>query len=80
MRFMRKKEQDERAMEHVTTKTSSYSVLLPTYNERDNLPLMVCLIADAFEKAYVYYVERRDCCALLLVVSIKSDYICWSSL
>lgn len=32
---------------------ATYSVILPTYNERENLPLMVCLIAKGFEDAYV---------------------------
>ncbi len=27
-----------------------YSVILPTYNERDNLPLMVGLLDDVFTK------------------------------
>lgn len=27
-----------------------YSVLLPTYNERENLPLIVWLLVDTFEK------------------------------
>jgi len=30
---------------------NKYSILLPTYNERKNLPYMVWLIADAFEKS-----------------------------
>ena len=29
-----------------------YSVLLPTYNERDNLPICVWLIVRAFEQQY----------------------------
>jgi hypothetical protein len=28
----------------------TYSVILPTYNERDNLPLMVWLLNKAFEE------------------------------
>jgi dolichol-phosphate mannosyltransferase len=27
-----------------------YSILLPTYNERENLPLIVWLIVDSFKK------------------------------
>ena len=34
--------------------SSSFSVILPTYNERENLPLMVCLIARGFEDAYAH--------------------------
>lgn len=30
-----------------------YSVLLPTYNERENLPLIVYLLVQTFEKMYV---------------------------
>lgn len=30
-----------------------YSVILPTYNERDNLPLIVYLINKAFVDMYV---------------------------
>jgi hypothetical protein len=31
----------------------SYSVLLPTYNEHENLPLMVYMLDDVFTKKYV---------------------------
>lgn len=30
-----------------------YSVILPTYNERKNLPVMVYLLATAFAEQYV---------------------------
>ena len=30
-----------------------YSVLLPTYNERKNLPIIVWLLAKTFEEKYV---------------------------
>ncbi len=29
-----------------------YTVLLPTYNERENLPLIVWLLMRAFDEAY----------------------------
>jgi hypothetical protein len=32
---------------------NKYSVLLPTYNERQNLPIMIDLLVDAFEKKSV---------------------------
>eukprot|EP00039_Didymoeca_costata_P001055 m.49295 g.49295 ORF g.49295 m.49295 type:complete len:102 (-) comp10608_c0_seq2:655-960(-) len=32
-----------------------YSVLLPTYNERDNLPLIVWLLVDTFTKQKLDY-------------------------
>ena len=38
----------------VTTRSkaggSKYSVLLPTYNERDNIALIVWLLVETFEK------------------------------
>lgn len=34
-----------------STSGCKYSVLLPTYNERHNLPIMVYLLAEAFENA-----------------------------
>lgn len=42
----------------MATKKDKYSILLPTYNERENLPLITWLIVQAFEKTYViwYYV------------------------
>lgn len=36
---------------------SKYSVILPTYNERKNLPVIVWLIAKTFTEKYV---ERPD--------------------
>ena len=32
-----------------------YSVLLPTYNERENLPLIVWLLVREFTKAFVFF-------------------------
>ena len=34
-----------------------YSVILPTYNERENIPLIVCLISRGFEDACVHLVS-----------------------
>jgi len=34
---------------------NKYSILLPTYNERENLPLIVWLIAEAFSKSGYQY-------------------------
>ena len=33
--------------------TNKYSVLLPTYNERRNLPIITWLLAKTFEEKYV---------------------------
>ena len=30
-----------------------YSVILPTYNERENLPLIICMLDRAFYSMYV---------------------------
>ena len=35
---------------HQTADTHKYSVILPTYNERKNLPVMVWLLARVFEE------------------------------
>lgn len=37
------------------TTTDKYSVLLPTYNERENLPYMIYFLDEAFSKAQVSY-------------------------
>ena len=31
-----------------------YSVILPTYNERQNLPILVQMLYDVFSKEYVH--------------------------
>lgn len=36
-----------------TPDTHKYSVILPTYNERKNLPVIVWLLARVFEEQYV---------------------------
>jgi dolichol-phosphate mannosyltransferase len=33
-----------------TSNTHKYSVILPTYNERKNLPIIIWLLANVFEK------------------------------
>jgi hypothetical protein len=35
-----------------------YSVLLPTYNERKNLPIVTWLLAKSFEEQYVIIAKR----------------------
>jgi uncharacterized protein YqcC (DUF446 family) len=35
----------------MSTTQDLYSILLPTYNERENLPLIVWLIVKAFERS-----------------------------
>lgn len=34
-----------------------YSVLLPTYNERENLPLIIWLLVNTFEKRHCFYMS-----------------------
>lgn len=41
-----------------STDTHKYSVLLPTYNERKNLPVIVWLLAKTFEEQCVSKVEK----------------------
>lgn len=36
-----------------TPNTHKYSVILPTYNERKNLPIIIWLLARVFEEEYV---------------------------
>jgi hypothetical protein len=38
-----------------TTKGDKYSVLLPTYNERRNLPIVTWLLNKTFTEEYVLY-------------------------
>ena len=46
--------------QHRTPNTHKYSVILPTYKERKNLPLIVWLIAKVFnEKCVIISVRRR---------------------
>ena len=35
--------------------THKYSVILPTYNERKNLPVIVWLLAKTFQEKYVVF-------------------------
>lgn len=42
-------------------KGDKYSVLLPTYNERKNLPVIVWLLAKTFEEKYVTH-KFSDLC------------------
>jgi dolichol-phosphate mannosyltransferase len=46
------------------SKGNKYSVLLPTYNEKENLPVIIYLLVDAFEKSFVLVV-------LTLVLNLK---------
>eukprot|EP00041_Stephanoeca_diplocostata_P001126 m.18898 g.18898 ORF g.18898 m.18898 type:complete len:251 (+) comp11616_c0_seq2:196-948(+) len=43
-----------------TGKTIKYSVLLPTYNERENLPLMIWLLSRAFEQSENVLAQDED--------------------
>ena len=42
---------------HDSSNTHKYSVILPTYNERKNLPIITWLIARTFEEKCVRLVE-----------------------
>jgi dolichol-phosphate mannosyltransferase len=35
------------------SKPNKYTILLPTYNEKQNLPLIIWLIVQEFEKRYI---------------------------
>jgi dolichol-phosphate mannosyltransferase len=35
---------------HLSTPTYKYSVILPTYNERKNLPIIIWLLAKTFQE------------------------------
>ena len=39
----------------MTAPSAVYSVILPTYNERQNLPLIVALLVEAFSSARLSY-------------------------
>lgn len=41
---------DTRGSSKKASRTPKYSVLLPTFNERENLPLIVWLLVETFEK------------------------------
>ena len=40
---------------HPTMNTHKYSVILPTYNERKNLPIIIWLLAKTFREWYVEF-------------------------
>lgn len=48
-------QQHHHHLSHNSTMTSQpkYSVLLPTYNERDNLPIIIWLLTKTFHEKYV---------------------------
>lgn len=50
-----------------------YTVLLPTYNERDNLPLIIYLLVRTFEKGYVYSFSFR--CAIVRSKTCTHSYM-----
>ena len=43
---------------HPTMNTHKYSVILPTYNERKNLPIIVWLLAKTFQEWYVEFFSK----------------------
>ena len=46
-----------------TADTHKYSVILPTYNERKNLPVIVWLLAKTLEEKYVPWLVRISPCS-----------------
>jgi len=42
--------------------THKYSVILPTYNERKNLPIIIWLLAKTFQEKYVCTALLKTCC------------------
>ena len=38
-----------------TPQKNKYSILLPTYNEKDNLPIIIYLIFETAQKKYHFY-------------------------
>lgn len=44
-----------------------YSVILPTYNERKNLPVIVWLLAKTFNEKYVYWLYQTKLTLLPVV-------------
>jgi dolichol-phosphate mannosyltransferase len=40
--------------------SSKYSIILPTYNERRNLPIIIYLLDQTFVKQYVFYYLVRS--------------------
>lgn len=35
-----------------------YAVILPTYNERENLPLVIYFLVETFKRLYVSFLEN----------------------
>lgn len=40
---------------------NKYSIILPTYNERRNLPIIIWLIQKTFKEAYEQLLTHKDC-------------------
>ena len=43
--------------QHQSSNTHKYSVILPTYNERENLPIIIWLLAKMFNEKCVFVRE-----------------------
>jgi hypothetical protein len=68
-------------MSHLLIK-DKYSVLLPTYNERENLPIIVWLIVKSFNEAYqdlgdLHDVERLTLKSSLLMMLHLMELLKW---
>ena len=51
-----------------------YSILLPTYNEKENLPIITWLIVDAFTKSYVFSPSMRYEHASRIMLALKRGF------
>lgn len=54
--------------------THKYSVILPTYNERKNLPVIVWLLAKTFTEKWVHFSPDRK---KLLTYQIAHSHLSW---
>ena len=48
-----------------------YSVILPTYNERQNLPVLVQMLSEVFTKEYVQHNERPPIPNISLTIPLR---------
>lgn len=59
--------------QHDTANTHKYSVILPTYNERKNLPIIVWLLAGMFEEKCGYLFPLRPSGGWLSIFEASSQ-------
>lgn len=51
---------------HIMSGQHKYSVLLPTYNERENLPVIIWLLTKTFQEKYAFPREENEGMGLVL--------------